>query len=218
MGQPIVNWPGISEHMAASMRLAPVRPVSSARARLKHATSDAHDRLDALFSAFDLTDPNGYRRFLAVHWQVLPRCEAMLAASGAARLLPDWPARVRTQALAHDLAAVGGQAPAGHGDVAAVGPAAAFGMMYVLEGSRLGGAVLARRVEANDDPACRGATRYLRHGAGQGLWPSFVAALDAAGCVADDITACIAGAARIFALFEAEASLESGRPALHNTP
>ncbi len=208
----------MSEHTAAAMRPPPVRPNGHARARLKHATRGAHDRLDALFSALDLTDPNGYRRFLAVQGKVLPRCEAILAASGAAHLLPDWTLRVRTPALAHDLAAIGGQATAVHGDVAAAGPAASFGMMYVLEGSRLGGAVLARRVDANEDPACRGATRYLRHGVGQGLWPSFVSALDAAECVADDLAACIAGAAQTFALFEAAAFQEMGEPALHNTP
>jgi len=73
--------------------------------------------------------------------------------------------------------------------------------MYVLEGSRLGGAVLARRVADNPDAACRKATRYLRHGERQGLWASFLAMFDASPHVRDNEAAVIAGALAAFAMF-----------------
>ena len=36
----------------------------SAHAALRAATADAHERVDGLFSRFDISDPIGYRRFL----------------------------------------------------------------------------------------------------------------------------------------------------------
>ena len=132
---------------------------------------------------------------------VFPHCEATLAASDAQSLMPDWPDRVRTPALAEDLAAVGGRGLVTPSTAKPIAPAAAFGMMYVLEGSRLGGAVLARRVQRNSDPRCRDATRYLRHGAGLSLWPSFIATLENADCVRDDIGGAIASALHTFELF-----------------
>jgi len=173
----------------------------SLREELRALTREAHVEVDSLLSRFDLAHPAGYRAFLRVHAAVLPACEAQLAASGAADLVPDWPQRVRSPALAADLADIGG-AP-----LPAVEPgprldaAAALGVMYVLEGSRLGGAVLARRVDANPDAACRGATRYLRHGAGQRLWPTFVATLDAPGAVQYRTVDVTSSALAIFKLF-----------------
>ena len=80
-------------------------------------------------------------------------------------------------------------------------------MTYVLEGSRLGGAVLLRRVLANPDGSCRAATAFLRHGAGGALWPSFVAALEGERYVAGLLKAATAGAEAAFAAFERAARL-----------
>lgn len=172
------------------------------RNALRAATHGAHEQLDALFSCLDLADPVDYRRFLKVHASVFPSCEATLSASCAADLLPDWPARIRAPSLEDDLWTVGVGAQRGRMQPEApVEPAAAFGMMYVLEGSRLGGAVLARRVSANPDPLCREATRYLRHGSGLKLWPSFVCKLEAAECVRANLDGAVAGALTTFAQF-----------------
>ena len=187
-------------------------PTTSPRAQLKAATAAAHQQLDALFSRFDLTEPNAYRGFLAVHATVVPRCEATLAASDATSLVPDWPDRIRTPALARDLAAIGGQASKPPSIATPIEPAAAFGMMYVLEGSRLGGAVLARRVQNNPDPRCREATSYLRHGAGLTLWPSFIARLETADCVRTSIEVAIASAITTFGLFSDAAEFAEPPP------
>jgi heme oxygenase len=178
----------------------------SIRADLRALTQAAHSRVDTAFSHLNLTDPAGYATFLQAHYAVLPACERALAASGAASLLADWPSRVRTPALRADMAAIGAQPGIEIAEMAALSPAAAFGAMYVLEGSRLGGAILARRLLANPDARCRAASRYLRHGEGQHLWPSFIAALDSAPHVQADRHSAIASALHIFSLFETAAN------------
>ena len=97
-----------------------------------------------------------------------------------------------------------GQVPVAVADTqGTITSAGLWGMMYVLEGSRLGGAILAQRVEAGPDARCRAATTYLRHGQGQRLWPSFVAAFDAAEAVNDDFDEVVAGALQTFKMFGA---------------
>jgi heme oxygenase len=173
----------------------------SVRQVLRDATREAHRRVDACFGRFDLACPRGYRDFLVAHSAVLPGCEASLEASGAAALIADWPRRCRAAALLDDLARVGAARSTRPTTLRRLSPAELFGIAYVLEGSRMGGAVLARQVEANTDPDCRAATRYLRHGAGQGLWPSFLAALEASDPVRADPDAAVAAASATFAAF-----------------
>lgn len=172
---------------------------------LKAQTRVAHERVDRAFSRFDLSHPIGYRCFLETHYTVLPACERVLALSNAATLLPDWPTRVRTRALEHDLMALGVDTAPDMTYAEPLAFAAAFGMMYVLEGSRLGGAILASRLPANSDAIREGATQYLRHGEGLQLWSSFVATLNTSQYVCDEMNAVLASALRTFELFEAAA-------------
>jgi heme oxygenase len=74
-------------------------------------------------------------------------------------------------------------------------------MLYVLEGSRLGGRLLLRRTLANPDPQVRSATRYLGHGGGRDLWRPFLEQLEASTAVAAAPDTAIAGAREAFALF-----------------
>lgn len=183
------------------------------RALLRAATRAAHERVDAKFSRFDLTTRPGYRSFLATHSAVLPALEATLSRSGAADLLPDWPTRLRAPSLAADLVSIGGTSRmTADGANEPVDAPAALGMLYVLEGSRLGGAVLAGRVANNVDADCRGATRYLRHGERRGLWASFVAAFDASEHVRDNPDEVIGGALTAFDLFARATDDARARP------
>ncbi len=180
---------------------------NSLRMALREITARAHQRVDAAFSHLDLADPAGYRRFLHAHGTILPECERVLAESGAADLIADWPNRIRAPALAEDIAATGGHRPQSIARLEPLSPPGVLGMMYVLEGSRLGGAILAKRVRDNNpDPLCRAATRYLLHGEGLRLWPSFVRVLDSAPGLQDDPDAVIAAALATFDLFEAAAT------------
>ena len=72
-------------------------------------------------------------------------------------------------------------------------------MAYVLEGSRLGGALLARRAAASGDERVLANRRFLTHGRPR-LWPDFVVRLDALIDEAN-LAEAVAGANVAFALY-----------------
>ena len=126
-----------------------MNPAFSARSALRTATAAHHDRVDAVFSRADLTNRDHYARFLQAQAGAYLPVEAALARAGAAGLVPDWEARRRASRLLADLAALGVGAPVEDVDIAFADDAAVLGGVYVLEGSRLGGAMLARGVPAD---------------------------------------------------------------------
>ena len=83
---------------------------------------------------------------------------------------------------------------------------AVLGGLYVLEGSRLGGRLLLRRVAAPGMPM-----NFLDHGAGRGLWQSFLRILKSFESPGLDVEAMVDSARMVFAVFEL-ASLISGEP------
>ncbi|MFC7608678.1 hypothetical protein [Teichococcus aestuarii] len=127
------------------------------RWHLRQETRSRHDAADALGSDHDLGTLAGYRGFLRAHARALPALEAACDAAGLAARLPDWPRRRRAAALAADLAALGVAAPDSP-PLAFAGVEEALGAAYVLEGSRLGNAMLLRQAAAL--PEARGATAY----------------------------------------------------------
>lgn len=183
---------------------AEAKPATS-RDRLRAATAQAHEAVDGLFSRFDLAEPQSYCLFLEAHQAVLPACEQALDRAGAQALLADWPSRRRGSALAADLHDLGGTEARPIPPIAIVTDAQAWGLLYVLEGSRLGGTVLARRVAQSSDVQSRAATRYLSHGEGQRLWPSFVTALNASKEVQERLPEVIIAAIDGFSLFRTAA-------------
>ncbi|WP_341208803.1 biliverdin-producing heme oxygenase [uncultured Sphingomonas sp.] len=164
----------------------------SAMTMLRDATGAAHEAVDAAFGAHDLASPEAYRRFLLAHGRALPAAERVMAALPFARTLP-----VRAPLLAADLTDLGVAAPDplpfAPGDDAAT----LWGVLYVVEGSRLGGAMLARQVP----PEMPG--RYLGAVHASGQWRAIRIALDEAAIGKDsDWTArMIAGALATFALY-----------------
>jgi len=174
------------------------------RARLRQATAPLHEQVDAAFSSFSLDQPDGYRRFLRAHSRVLSATEIALERAGFADLLDDWPMRVRRHALWADLAELECPPPPALSLPSLSDFASCWGVAYVLEGSRLGGRVLARRIrQANPTVP----VRYLEHGDVARLWPAFLARLeqDAASCAWDPM---LVAAERSFALFTEAAALE----------
>lgn len=133
--------------------------MTPSRLALRTATSHAHDRVDAAFAGFDLTDRESYARFLAAHADVVWALEAALPGE---RVVDDWEDRKRGALLKEDLAFLRhpgeGRDPASsfaaeeqrdpglRRDDEAWEDAAIAGTLYVLEGSRLGGKFLARRL------------------------------------------------------------------------
>lgn len=139
----------------------------SARTALRSATTAKHDAVDEAFSRFDLADAHSYGLFLTAHARALPGVESALSAFTG---LP--PFAPRTGFLRADLAALGLTMPAALPFASAGSEAAAFGVLYVVEGSRLGGAVLAKRVPNALPRAYLSATHL------PGGWRAFGEALD----------------------------------------
>jgi heme oxygenase len=176
------------------------------RDKLRAATVAAHHQLDERLSAFDLSRTDHYRRFLQANAAAVLALEPALEAAGVAHLVEDWPQRARARAITLDLARLGGAAVPLPFAVPPFDRCDVFGALYVLEGSRLGAVYLLRIVAASADPRVRAATRYLNHGAGEGLWRSFLARLDREPVTADDAARMIASAELAFALFTAAAA------------
>jgi heme oxygenase len=179
-------------------RVAPRPP--GLRFRLRDATAADHARLDTLFSSLDLRKSGDYRRFLEVTAAALIPLEEALGASGVNDTVPDWPQRSRTAALRSDLSRLGGSVdplpPVTTPDRDTI-----FGVLYVLEGSRLGARVLLPIVLGSDDLRVATTNAYLSHGLERPLWQSFVATLERHGETIADDDGVIAGATLAFDLF-----------------
>ncbi len=164
--------------MEHSLEAATARGLS-VRHVLRNATSDLHEEIDAHLSGPFGSDSTAYVDFLRALARGIFPLEDALEEGRVERVLPDWSSRRRAKALAADLADLGADPPPWRRMAPVVGEGAQFGTLYVLEGSRLGGKILLRRALDNPDPAVRGATRYLSHGAEDDFWRSFLRRLEA---------------------------------------
>jgi len=191
--QSIVSPPRIAGSDAYGGNLSEI----SLRDRLRAATADSHAALDDTVAGWRLQTATGYGAFLAASAAALVPLELALEQAGVAEWMPDWPERARRAVLTADLAALGSSVPAfGPAEV----PSSDFGagLLYVLEGSRLGARFLARQVRAAD---ARLPLAYLAHGEGQDLWRSFLTWLNAVPKVGFRTDAAEAGARYGFQCF-----------------
>lgn len=171
---------------------------------LRAATASDHDTVDATFGSFALDDVESYRRFLIAHGRALPAVEAALR-QGAGDGLPVW--RSRAAALSSDLAALETAMPAPLSFVAD-SEASRWGALYVTEGSRLGGQLLARAVPVGS-PVAYLSARHL-----PGEWRGLLSAFDmrAADGGAAWRDAALAGARATFALYARAAARRVTEP------
>ncbi len=172
-------------------------------ALLRRRTRDAHHRLDA---ALDFRSPGAfslsrYAALLRATLRIVGPLEQSLSA-----WLPPLPGPVRATCLRADLAALGHAE--GGAAVAATMPrslAEAYGSAYVLEGSSLGGLLLASMVTR--DLGAQVPTSYLtlRGGGTAAAWRSFLHRLQAFGLASGerDHAAAAAAAVRTFDAFDA---------------
>lgn len=168
----------------------------SAHERLRAETRAAHERVDARFSGLDLKDPADYRRFLGLHAAAFLPLEQALTDAGAARLVEDWQAMRRSDELVADLTDLGLTVPASPPPPTFAGDAELLGGIYVLEGSRLGGAVLRKTV----DPAFP--HRFLAHPQPPGRWRGLVALMERYLYQPVLLDSAVAAALGAFAYFE----------------
>lgn len=144
----------------------------SARNTLREATREAHDRVDALFSRFDLGNRESYAEFLAVQAAAYLPIEAALDAGGIATLVADWGSHRRADALRADLAALGAPTFDPIEPPTFADPPALLGGAYVLEGSRLGGKMLSRVVRVSFP------REFLAAAQPPGRWRAFIETID----------------------------------------
>ena len=184
-------------------RLADAGSVQSLRTLLRQSTADQHAELDADVSALVSEHDIGYISFLRASAAALIPIEHALEAAHVASMLPDWSARTRRRALIRDLIDLGESADAPLCFPAIETEAFGFGVLYVLEGSRLGAPSLARLLSEQSSSRISLASRYLNHGTGQRLWPTFLQYLEQAQPVRNAPRDAIAGARLAFATFSA---------------
>jgi len=139
--------------------------------RLRAETAEAHEDLDRRHEGGQFVRMEDYGRFLEAQARIFPAAEDHLAASAEFRTLSDWSERLRAQALMSDLKALGRPDPTPIAFRFHDRPGVAAGIAYVLEGSRLGGKLIARKLEQaglGDAPVA-----FLTQGADRRFWPSF---------------------------------------------
>ncbi|TBZ13370.1 biliverdin-producing heme oxygenase [Rhizobium leguminosarum] len=177
----------------------------SLRSALRAQTADCHAAVDALFGSFNLSRAQDYKAFLRAHARVVPSVEHALEEAGIARLLPDWPERRRAHLLAADIRELGDRLPAPLPQPTLHCEAAVWGAAYVLEGSKLGGALLAKAVPDHLPSS------YLTPQGQKGAMRLFMDRLDASKV--DDPGAAVTAARNVFDLF-----LKAGQLTLETVP
>lgn len=175
-----------------------------AAAQLRTQTRARHDVVDALYSRFDLAVRASYGAFLAAQYRAVAAIESALAAFPA---LPAW--RPRIDLIAADLRELGLALPAPLQIDVAGSIAQAHGLLYVTEGSRLGGRLLIRGV-APAFPAS-----FLSDGHHPGEWKHLLIAINQfAETQPEALTALVAGADAGFRLFAEAVTISAPAKAL----
>jgi heme oxygenase len=131
--------------------------------------------------------------------------------AGVVRILPDWERRSRRRAILADLRKLGERPQVAR--QVTLDFHNILGVVYVLEGSRLGGRVLLGKAMQSGDPVVRSATAYLRHGAHEPFWSSFLAILEHEGRSLCHEGRVVDGARLAFRLFEESAARFAGTTA-----
>ena len=188
-----------------------------ALAALRAATGSRHDRIDRQLDLSRMNDPAHYGRVLQVFDAFLPPWEAAVAAA-LPQCMHGWlQQRSRRGYLAADLQALG-LAPLPRQITAPplACAAAAWGSLYVVEGSALGGQVITRTLAAQGWRPDHGAAYFHGWGAATGgMWREFRGLLADQLRRAQDIeAACAAAQATFDALCAAFENELHERPAL----
>lgn len=173
----------------------------SLRDQLRNSTAELHARVDRHMGQLLQQADGGYAEFLLMSATAILPLEHALEAANVAAILPDWVERSRSAAILADLADLSLSAPAGRsidGDQRLTDEAYQFGMLYVLEGSRLGARVILRELQGSMQPL---PVRYLSHGQAQPMWQTFVRSLEASSAANQNRQLAISGATAAFNMF-----------------
>lgn len=177
-----------------------IEPQSLAK-RLKAASAAVHEDVDhSVMAAKPFASREAYERFLRFQYRLHRRVEPLFTDPALQPLLPDLGERSRLAALEQDFADLGLAVPADAEFGPALPRAQALGWLYVVEGSNMGAAFLAKealKIGLSDE---FGARHLAGHPQGRGLhWRNFTAALDAVELTEAEDAAAQAAAADAFA-------------------
>ncbi|MEQ9314813.1 MAG: biliverdin-producing heme oxygenase [Henriciella sp.] len=169
------------------------------RTRLRSDTQYDHDRIDALYGRYDLTDRADLSAFLEAHALALSWCTDAIPADRS-----EFSALMRglIAAIGDDLAHLGAPAQSHWPAKPNALRGDALGLIYVVAGSRLGGRVLVRQILAAEDPVVASATRYFTCTEGDALWQSVQVALQDWTGSSDQEARLVEGARSAFQYYE----------------
>ncbi|HTI32607.1 MAG TPA: biliverdin-producing heme oxygenase [Miltoncostaea sp.] len=172
--------------------------------RLARGTAPLHEHVDGRLDLPDgIADRAHYRLLLGAMLRAWDAVERTLATSGAAQAL-GLDAIRRSDALRDDLAVLGGSPAPADRPAAAMGVAEGVGTIYVLEGSALGGPVIAPLLERHLGLSAGEGTSFFR-GLGPGTarrWSDVQARIDAwgRGCAGAEVDRAVWAAQLTFAI------------------
>ncbi|PHI35874.1 heme oxygenase [Pseudoalteromonas sp. GCY] len=186
--------------------------VTSALSRaqnLKHATADTHDNVDKSIMAQDpFANTQSYLDFLRLQFYFLKDVSALYEHPELLALIPDLAARRRLGLLEQDFIDLETTIPTPYlmpevtnkTDVAR-----ALGWLYVVEGSKVGAAMLGKQVGAKLNFDAQHGARYLAGpGAGRGsAWRELVQIIDSIELSEQQEQTLIEGARQAFTRFQA---------------
>lgn len=155
--------------------------------QLRSATRDEHKAVDDAFNRYAMGTLDGYREFLIAHARVLPLAERLI---DPASLIGNW--QGRSELLSADLDTMDGAIPPELDVALPRDEAGRWGALYVLEGSRLGGVVIAKSLPVGF-PA---AFLHARHP--DGAWRGILNAIDSADRGLEWREAAVLGAKLLF--------------------
>jgi heme oxygenase len=173
---------------------------------VRRVTRPLHDRVEQAFAATDTAWTTArYARLLRVTYAVVAPLErAVQDRLGALFAAP--PPSTRAERIEGDLAALGEAPPPTQDALTTASDADALGVGYVLQGSLLGGAVIARQVRAACDPKIVQMRYVEMYGAAlPSVWRQYCAALNDFGLRATDEERhrVVDAATRTFAMYDA---------------
>lgn len=187
--------------------------VSDVHQRLRDATRADHERLESRADLLGrVRTAEGRRAVVQRFWRLHAEVEAAAAPWLENLDGLDFHERRRTRRLDADLATLGLEAPGDHPDIPVVRSISeALGLLYVLEGSTLGGRVIRRSLEAQGSDM-HGLSFLDPYGQQSGArWRGFLAVLDGAARTPENVEAAVRGAVAGFR--HAERRICEGQPA-----
>jgi heme oxygenase (biliverdin-IX-beta and delta-forming) len=198
------------EKKLRSLAAMEVSTRSPAHDRLRSSTRHLHKLVDSRFDLNTISSAAAYSAFLLANWP-FASIETSLESAGIHHVLPDWDKRRRREALADDLRQFGIPPPSIR--PLAIDPdlGTLLGWSYVLEGSRLGAAMILRTIERSGKQVALG-THFLRHGDGEHLWQGYKDALSEIDEDPPAISNACAGAKLAFHYFLATRVVENEIP------